>query len=80
MSQSLRHWHAIPWHPRQQSSINTSAEIDMSINRYPEIGGDVVTLTDNNAGGSISLSMIFELHAVAVDDDINLVDTSVSWR
>ena len=52
----------------------------MSVNRYPEIGGDVVTITDNNAGGSISLSMIFELHAVAVavDDDINLVDTSVS--
>ena len=57
----------------------TSAKIDILINQYPEIGDDViVTLTDNNAGGSISLSMIFELHAVVVDDGIISVDTSVS--
>ena len=39
------------------------------IDRYPEIGNDAVTLTDNDAGGSIS--MVFELHAVAVDDEYN---------
>ena len=42
----------------------------MLVNKYPEIGDDTVTLADNEAGGSISMSMIFELHAVAVDDDI----------
>ena len=48
------------------------------IDRYPEIGKDAVTLTDDNARGSvISMAMIFELHAVAVDDE---VDTSVSSR
>ena len=47
------------------------------MNRYPEISDDAVTLTDNDAGGSISISMIFELVAVAVDDGIILVDTSV---
>ena len=41
------------------------------IDRYPEIGDDAVTLTDNDAGGSISMTMIFELHAVAVDDEYN---------
>ena len=51
----------------------------MSINRYPEIGDNVVTLTDNDAGESILMSMIFEMHAVAVDDDIISVDNSVSW-
>ena len=51
----------------------------MSINRYPQIGVDAVTLlTDNDAGRSISMSMIFELNAVAVDDDIISPDTSVS--
>ena len=50
----------------------------MSINRYPEIVDDTVVGTDNGAGGSISMSMIFELHAVAADDDIISVDTSVS--
>ena len=50
----------------------------MSINRYPEIGDNVVTLTDNDAGESILMSMIFEIHAVAVDDIIS-VDNSVSW-
>ena len=51
----------------------------MPINQYPEIGDDAaVTLIDNDVGGSISRSMIFELHAVAVDDDIISVDTSVS--
>ena len=50
----------------------------MPINQYPEIGDDAaVTLIDNDVGGSISGSMIFELHAVAVDDDIISVDTSV---
>ena len=68
MSQSLRHW--IPCHPGQLSSITTSAKINMSINRYPEIGDDSVTLTDNDAGWSLSISMIFDLDAVAVDDDI----------
>ena len=64
MSQSLKH--RIPWHPGQLSSLNTSVKVD----RNPKIGDDVVTLTDNDAGGSISISMIFELHAVAVDDDV----------
>ena len=41
----------------------------MSINRYPKIGDDAVIGTDNDAGGSISMSMIFELHAIAVDDE-----------
>ena len=50
----------------------------MSINRYPEIGDDTVVGTDNDPGGSISMSIIFELHAVAVDDEITSVDTSVS--
>ena len=42
------------------------------INRYPEIGDDAfvtVILTDNDAGGSISMLIVFELHAVAVDND-----------
>ena len=47
------------WHPGQLSSINTSAKIDILINRYPEIDDDAVVGTDNNAGGSISMSMIF---------------------
>ena len=50
----------------------------MSINRYPEIGDDTVVGIDNDPGGSISMSIIFELHAVAVDDEITSVDTSVS--
>ena len=33
-----------------------------------KIGDGAVTLTNNDAGGSISMLMIFELHAVAVDD------------
>ena len=41
------------------------------INRYPEIGDDAVTLTDNDLGGSISMTMIFELHAAAFDDEYN---------
>ena len=41
------------------------------IDRCPENGDDPVTLTDNDAGGSISMTMIFELHAVAVDDEYN---------
>ena len=76
MSQSLRH--RIPCHPGQLSSITTSPKIDMSINRYPEFGDDSVTLTDNDAGGSLSMSMIFDLDAVAVDDDIISVDTTLS--
>ena len=56
--------------PRQLSSINTPAKIDMSINRYPEIGDDGVAGTDNDASGSISMSMIFELQAVAEDISI----------
>ena len=78
MSLSLRHW--ILWPPGQLSSVNTSAKINISINQYPEIGDDAVVGTDNDAGGTISMSMNFELHAVAVDDDIFSVDTSVSWR
>ena len=39
------------------------------IDRCPENGDDPVTLTDNDAGGSISMTMIFELHAVVVDDE-----------
>ena len=51
----------------------------MLINRYPEIDDDaVVALTDNDAGGSISMSMTFELHAVAVDDGIISGEISVS--
>ena len=50
----------------------------MPINRYPEIGDDAVAGTDNDAGGSISMSMVFELHATAVDDEITSVDTSGS--
>ena len=41
------------------------------INRYPEIGDDAVTLTDNDVGGSISMTIIFEFHAVAFDDEYN---------
>ena len=41
------------------------------IGQYPEIGDDAVTLTENDAGGSISMTMIFELHAVAFDDEYN---------
>ena len=49
----------------------------MPINRYPEIGDDN-DAGDNDAGGSISMSMVFELHATAVDDEITSVDTSGS--
>ena len=78
MSQSLRHW--ILGHPGQLSSMNTPAKIDMLINRYPEIGDDAVVGTDNDAGRSISMSMIFELHTVAAADEMTSVDTSVSWK
>ena len=78
MSQSLRHW--MLWNPGQLSRINTSAEIVMLINWYPEIGDDAVVGADNDAGGSIWMSMIFELHVAAVGDDIISVDTSASWR
>ena len=78
MSQSLRHW--ILWHPGQLSSINTWAKTYMSIIRYPEIGDDVVVGTDNDAAGFISISMIFKIHVVAVDDDIISVDTLVFWK
>ena len=50
----------------------------MPINRYPEIGDNAVAGTNNDAGGSISMSMDFELHAAVVDDEITSVDTSVS--
>ena len=43
------------------------------IDRYPEIGDDAVILTDNDADGSNSMTMIFELHAVAVDDEYNFI-------
>ena len=49
----------------------------MSINQYPEIGDGRVHGRDIDAGRSILVSMIFELHVVAVDDDITSVDTSV---
>ena len=42
------------------------------INRYHEIGDNAfvtVILTDNNAGGSISMLIVFELQAIAVDND-----------
>ena len=39
------------------------------IDRCPENGDDAVTLTDNDAGGSISMTMIFELHVVVIDDE-----------
>ena len=42
------------------------------IDRNPEIGDDAVTLTDNDAGGSISITMIFELHAIAIDDEYSV--------
>ena len=76
MSQSLRHW--ILRHPGQLKL--TLAKIDMLINRYPEIGDDAVVGTDNDAGRSISMSMIFELHTVAAADEMTSVDTSVSWK
>ena len=50
----------------------------MSINRYPEIGDDAVTGRDNDAGGSISISMIFELDTVASHDDRISEDNPVS--
>ena len=64
------------WHPGQLSSMNTSAMIDMLMNL--EIGDDAVVGTNNGVGGSISMSMIFALHTVAVDDGIISVDKSVS--
>ena len=73
MSQSLRQW--ILWHSGKPSSINKSAIINILINRYLEIGDDTVVCADNDAGGFISMSMIFELHPNAVDDDYIL-----SWR
>ena len=45
----------------------------MSINRHPEIGDDAVVGTNNNAGGSISMSIISD--ALAVHNDIISVDT-----
>ena len=45
----------------------------MSINRHPEIGDDAVAGTNNNAGGFISMSMIFD--ALAVHNSILSVDT-----
>lgn len=42
----------------------------MLINRYPKIGDDdIVTNTDNDASRSISMTMIFGLYFVAVDDN-----------
>ena len=48
----------------------------MSINRHPEIGDDAVVGTNNNAGGSISMSIISD--ALAVHNDIISVDTYIS--
>ena len=48
----------IRWHPGQLSSANTPVKIDMSINWYPEIGDKAIALTDKDAGGSFSMSMI----------------------
>ena len=42
----------------------------MSINL--EIGDDAVVGTNNDAGGSISMSIILELHIVAVDGTISV--------
>ena len=39
------------------------------IDRYHEIGNDAVTHTDTD--GSISMTITFQLHAVAVDDEYN---------
>ena len=39
--------------------------------RCPENGDDARTLIHNDAGGSISMTMIIELHAVAVYDEYN---------
>ena len=39
------------------------------LDRYHEIGNDAVTHTDTD--GSISMTIIFQLHAVAVDDEYN---------
>ena len=39
--------------------------------RCPENGDDASALIDNDAGGSISMTMIIELHAVAVYDEYN---------
>ena len=72
MSQSLKY--CIPWHTGQLSSINTLAKIDMLINRSITWNWwrCCCTLTDNDAGGSISMTMIFELHAVDDNDEYNL--------
>ena len=47
----------------------------MSINL--KIGDDAAVGTNNDAGGSISMSIILELHTVAVDGTIS-VGTSIS--
>ena len=41
--------------------------------RCPENGDDASALIDNDAGGSISMTMITELHAVAVYDEYNFI-------
>ena len=69
MSQCLKHW--ILWHTGQLSTVYTSKLTCRLIDRHSEIGDDAVTLTDNDDGGSISMTMIFELHTVAVDDEYN---------
>ena len=49
------------------------------IDQYAEIGDDAFTLTDNDAVGSISMTMIFELHTNTVDDEYNFsLDSSIS--
>ena len=50
------------------------------INRYPEIGDAGIILTDDDASGCISMSVIFELHDVAVNDEYNFSSAWVSWR
>ena len=62
-------WKTSQWCFPFQNRFTSSPLID----RYTEIGDDAVTLTDNDAGGSISMSMFFELHVVAVDDEYNFI-------
>ena len=79
MSQSLWHW--IPWNPGQLSNLLHQLKLTCRlINLYPEIGFDVVTLTDNDAELDPSqCQWILNYILLLLLMNVISVDTSISW-
>ena len=79
MSQSLWHW--IPWNPGRLSNLLHQLKLTCRlINLYPEIGFDVVTLTDNDAEQDPSqCQWILNYILLLLLMNVISVDTSISW-